>query len=122
MKRKHIEPRNLNKNMDDFIVSDDSDFDINEEDHKKPKLSNASETKLKNYRNIIKEKTITYDKILKAKLSEEDTIWFIEYLDILDNLDEYTEEYYKIKTLIYNKYKELQKEKTNHELLDKIKK
>ena len=125
MKRRNIETRSLNKNMNDFIVSDDSDFDINDnndEDHKRPKLSNASETKLKNYRNIIKEKTITYDKILKAKLSEEDTIWFIEYLDILDNLDEYTEEYYKIKTLIYNKYKELQKEKTNHELLDKIKK
>ena len=53
MKRRNIETRNLNKNIDDFIVSDDSDFDINDnndEDHKKPKLSNASETKLKNYR------------------------------------------------------------------------
>ena len=116
--------------MDGFIdndISDDSDdFDFNsfdeELENRKPKLTSALETKLKNYRNIIKEKTITYDKILKAKLSEDETIWFIEYLDILDNLDKYTEEYYKIKTLIYNKYKEIQKEKINQELLDKIKK
>lgn len=114
MKRRHIETRSSDKDKDTNSFIDDEE-DSEEEfyvhNNKKPRLTDASHTKLKNYRNIIKERTITYDKILKAELPEDDTIWFIEYLDILENLDEYTEEYYRIKTLIYNKYKELQKKK-----------
>ena len=122
MKRKFKDFKDSDTDSGTFIDDSDED-DVYKHNNKKPKLiSNNNIAKLNEYRNKIKEKSITYDKVLKSDLSEEDTIWFIEYLDILENLDEYTEEYYRIKTQIYNKYKELQKEKINQELLNKIKK
>jgi ATP-dependent Lon protease len=83
----------------------------------KPKKSK----KLNNFREKIKERIITHEKVVTANFAEEETIWLIEHLDILDNLDEYTEEYYKMKTQIYEKYKNLQKEKLNKDIIEKIK-
>jgi len=116
------------KRKSNFVVSDsdsDSYSDSSEETYKRPakkiKLDNSDTTKLNKFREKIKNKEITYDKILNANLPEEDTIWFIEHLDILSNMDKYTEEYYKMKNIIYNKFEELKKNSNNKELLEKIK-
>lgn len=87
---------------------------------KKIKLESGN-IKLNKIREKIKDREVSYDMVINANLLEDDTIWFIEHLDILANMDKYTEEYYKMKTCIYDKYKELQKNQINKDLYDKIK-
>ena len=125
MKRRNTEKDNeKDKRSDNSYDSDDYD-DSSDESYSRPpkkiKLDQTNNTKLNKIREKIKDREISYDQILKANLPEDDTIWFIEHLDILANLDKYTEEYYKMKTNIFNRYKELQKNQINKELYDKIK-
>ena len=118
------------KRRNNFIVDDDessSSEDSDLEDFivkpsaKRKKISDSINNKLDEFRDKMKDREVTFDKILKANLAEDDIIWFIEHLDILDNLEKYTEDYYRVKTNIYNKFKELEKNHCNKELYDKIK-
>jgi ATP-dependent Lon protease len=77
-------------------------------------------TKIKKIRDKIEKSNITYEKVLNANFSEEDTIWFIEHLDMLNNLKKYTEEYYKLNLLIKEKYNNLIKNIDKKEKLAKL--
>ena len=113
--------QSITKESDKDSISSDSE-EMYIHPPKRMKLDNQNlNSKLVTHREKIKEREITYEKILKADFQEDDTIWFIEHLDILENLEKYTEEYYKLKTVIYTKYKDLQKNQINKELYDKIK-
>ena len=102
--------RNSKESEDDLISvdlgsvdSDESfeDCDIIINDFKVDKKYTNKFNKLINE---IKNKNITINHILKLNLSNDDSIWFIEYLNIINNLTPNTEEKYKLKQKIYEKY------------------
>lgn len=67
----------------------------------------------------INKKNITLDDILKLNLPMDENIWFYEYLQILENTEEFTEEHYRIKNMISDKYERLKN--VNIEELTKLK-
>ena len=73
----------------------------------------------------IEQRTIKYADIVKLNLPEEEQIWFVEHIRMLENLDEETEDHYKLKNTIYYKYKDLEKNveknKKNKIILDNLK-
>lgn len=75
--------------------------------------------------NKIDQRTIKYSDIIKLNLPEEEQIWFVEHIRMLENLDEQTEEHYILKNTIYSKYRDLEKNadknKKNKIILDKLK-
>lgn len=82
--------------------------------------NNEVKQKINKIKEKIKEHDIDYDDIIKLDLSEDDQIWFVEYIQILRNTPKYTEERYRIKNLIYNRYKNLEKKKENHDILNRL--
>ena len=113
---KHIIPRKLS--------SDSEDIDLIKR-KRKPSIDSEDENiffdKMKIYRDKINKNQITYEKIINANLSEEDTIWFIEHLDILNNLRKYTDEYYKLNTIIKDKYNSIINNKDSQDKINKLK-
>lgn len=69
--------------------------------------------------NELEKREITLNHILGLDLPLDEYIWFVEYLHIYDSLDGNTEEKFKIKNLIYQRYMQLKE--INHKKLDKIK-
>lgn len=99
MNKRKNNKRKIEK-ISDFIVDDDDDNDYIEESKE-----------VLNIRQIIKKKEITKDKVVKSDIDIDDKIWFIEHIDILENMDEYTEERYELKNRIYKKFSELENKK-----------
>lgn len=103
---------------DDYEDSD-SEFEDSDEyiEPKKVKITN-----IKKYNDIKKEmliRDININNILELNLNMDDNIWFVEYFKILNNCEEYSEERFKIKNMIYDKYKSFKN--IDLELLKKIK-
>lgn len=76
----------------------------------------------KKYDEIKKEmikRELNMNDILCIDLPIEEYIWFAEYFKILENSDEYSEERFRIKNMIYDKYEKFKN--TNFEKLNKIK-
>ena len=98
-----------------FIVDDDySDDDYIPK--KKVKIENTK--KYDKIKKEIDERDINMNNILKLDLDMDDNIWFFEYFKILDNIDEESEERFRIKKMIYDKYISLKN--TDLKLLKKI--
>ena len=91
---------------DGFLVSDDEEEYI-------PKSTDSS--MVRKYRKKIIDEEVTITKLLELKLPETDMLWFVEYLDILDNTQSRTEERYLMKKRIQNKYTECYKFVTQQE-------
>lgn len=93
--------------MDDFIVDDTEEYD-NVNNKKKDKRAkfhlNEHSEKYDNVEKAVLEREIQLSDIFELNLPMNENIWFFEYLRIRDNLEPNTEEYYRIKTLIYDKY------------------
>jgi ATP-dependent Lon protease len=119
-----------------FIVNDDKsdnsndsidsyDYDRSDKSYKSYKSDKSKKIKIcdKNkYDEIKKEmelRDININNILELNLSMDDYIWFIEYFKIVENCDKKSEELYKIKKMIYDKYISLKN--TDCDLLKKIK-
>lgn len=62
---------------------------------------------------------VTYANVLSLDLSMDDNIWFMERFTILKKTEHGTEDYFRIKNLIYQKYISLKN--NDFKLLDKIK-
>ena len=108
----------------------DSDGDVSDDgilnevgSYVRPKTS-SNNPKLELVKNKIKERSIGYNEIMKLDLPEDELIWFVEYIQILKNIPKYTEDHYRIKNLIYNRYKNLEKNldrnARNKETLNKL--
>jgi ATP-dependent Lon protease len=110
---------------EDFIdEEDDDDYPVEKsyEELEKEKLSEKHIKKLRTIRQSMKDKEIEVDDILELDLSEDDMMWFVEYIDIYKHIEPYTEEKYRVKTLIFDKFKSLEKQIENRETLEKLKK
>jgi ATP-dependent Lon protease len=68
----------------------------------------------------VNKQKITYNDLFKLDISDDDLMWFVEYITILDNTPNNTEEYYRIKHIIYNRYINLDKNKSNKLILNQI--
>ncbi len=97
---------------------DNSSTNITVKYHSRPSEQNI---KLSELRKKMKEQEISYTTIFSEDFEDIDNIWFIEHIDILKNTGLNTEDYYKIKHSIYERYIELKKNKINKESLNKIK-
>jgi ATP-dependent Lon protease len=64
--------------------------------------------KLKTYQRIIEDKTVTAADVFESNMSEEDKIWTLEQIAIMNGLQEHTEGHYKIKQLLYRKIRKPQ--------------
>lgn len=103
--------------LDDFIVDDD---EVSEKKEKKQKIK-FEEHKIKFNqveRNSL-EREIQLEDIFKLNLPDNENIWFFDHIKIRDSYNPDTEEFYKIKTLIFNKYSSLKN--VDMEKLNKIK-
>lgn len=69
-------------------------------------LTDINDDKLRIIKNKIKNRRISYNCIMKLDLPEDELIWFVEHIQILEHIPEYTEDHYRIKNMIYNKYRE----------------
>lgn len=93
----------------------DSDDDYNPDNYfyesTKDRLTNEKDKKkLKEIEKKIEERDIGLIDIMKIDhLTDDEYIWFVEHIQILRNTDKYTEDYYRIKNKIYNRYKNLDK-------------
>jgi ATP-dependent Lon protease len=113
--------------IDDFIVDDKIE---NRNDKKRIKKDDdpidpnkkKRYEKIKELKELILNKESNIDKIFDLDLSGDDAIWFIEHIDILKHAQSYSEERYKIKSIIYQKIKELEKNYHQKETIDKLKK
>lgn len=61
---------------------------------------------------------ISYEDLLELDLTDENLLWFVEYINILNNTPKYTEDHFRIKNLIYSKYTDFKNIKENHNTLD----
>lgn len=95
-------------------------------DSPKKKLSKECNEWLINIETKIEGKDVSYDDVMKLKLPEEENIWFVEYIKMLNNLYPETEEFYTLKNKIYEKYTDfknnLHKKKENKIIIEKISK
>ena len=99
-----------------FIVDDDDSDDDDFIPKKKVKIENTK--KYDKIKKEIDERDINMNNILKLDLDMDDNIWFFEYFKILENIDEESEERFRIKKMIYDKYISLKN--TDLKLLKKI--
>ncbi len=98
-KRKHSE-------LDSFIVNDIED--TKDKKSKKQRLKyEEHKAKFNETERAVLEREICLEDIFNLDLPQSENIWFFEYLRIRDNCQPDTEEYYKIKTMIYEKYSNL---------------
>jgi ATP-dependent Lon protease len=105
--------RNTYKNNKDSDDESDNNTDKNcydytdpfiVDDRKRQKGTNYDK-KLEDVKQNLIDRTITMEKILALDLPMEENVWFLEHINILkENKGGYTEENYKIKTMIYQKY------------------
>lgn len=90
----------------DFIV-DDSD-EVSDKRDKRTRLKfEEHKEKFNEIERAVLDREIQLEDIFKLNLPQNENIWFFEYLKIRDNSEPETEEYYKIKTMIYEKYTNL---------------
>lgn len=75
--------------------------------------------KYNNVENAVNNKIINLNDVFKLNLPMDENIWFFEYLQILENTDPFTEEHYRIKNMIYDRYNNLKS--VDIEKLNKIK-
>ena len=122
-KRNHIKFNEEDDDLDGFLV-DDSDNEISNDNIlplvKRRKLT-ETDKKIISVRDTIKDRDITYEKIISLDLPEDDLIWFVEHLDILEHTCKYTEDHYRMKMLIYNKFKEIEKSNIKKDVVEKLK-
>ena len=103
----------MSKHEDNYTDSDSDSEYINKSEKKKRKYEKTAENNwLNDVREKIEMKNIKYADIKILDLDDENNIWFIERMDILDNLMKDTEEYYRMRDIIYDKYNELKNSKS----------
>ena len=111
--------RKRNKQIN-YIIEQitDSDEEYNNND-KCDNNNNDINPKFRKIEEEINKHMINYDDVLKMNLPMNDAIWFIEHIRILENMMENTEDHYRVKNMIYERYKMFQSIK-NNKLLDKL--
>lgn len=83
-------------------------------------LGNNDRKKINKLRNKMKDMIITEKKILEAGFEEDEMLWFLEHIDILNNLGMKTEERYTMKMKIYNRYRDTKNKYNNKLIVNKI--
>lgn len=101
-----------NQDMKDFIVDDIDDNDnidnINDNYKKSKKQKKTNfETKYEELQKEVLKREIDMDDIFILNLPQNENIWFYEHIKIRDAFHSDSEEYYNIKTQIYEKYNSL---------------
>lgn len=104
--------------LEDFIV-DDLDESVAKKDKRSKMKYYEHSAKFDQTERAVLEREIQLDNVFKLNLPQSENIWFFEYLSIRDNCERNTEEYYKIKNMIYDKYINLKN--VDMEKLNKIK-
>lgn len=118
MKRSFVKKQEKQEEISDS--SDDSDYDVLVPEGKRQKLSfDKHKAKYDEINTEILKREITISNVLELNLPMDDNIWFVEHFRILANFDSGTEDYLKMKNLIYQKYVTLRD--VDHKQLQKIK-
>jgi ATP-dependent Lon protease len=112
---------NFKEEEEEEESSDEEYFPDNSYQESKTYLSKSHKLKLDQIEKINKEREITLEKILSTNFDTNEIIWFIEYLQILDNIEKNTEDFYRVKKIIEDKYNNLIKEQNNIKLISKLK-
>lgn len=92
--------------MDNFIVDDDSDSEYIPV--KRKNRNKSHEDKETRTRKLSEEREVTMDDIFDLNLSDDDNIWFYDYIGIRDNADD-EEHMITIKYKIFDRYNMLKK-------------
>jgi ATP-dependent Lon protease len=121
-KRKPLDGEDDNNDLCDFVVSDEDYEEQTKYNKKKHNLSQIQKKQLEKLEKIKKEKAITLSKILNSNFLNDDKLWFIEYLKILENLDEGTEEKLRLTHMLEEKYNKLIESQQHTELIINLKK
>lgn len=128
MSRKRKSPVDKKKDkydeMDDFI-EDNSDEDYSPDfsfDETVTQLTKYEKNQLKELEKMKKDNQINLQKILNSNFNQEDKLWFIDYLKIAENLEEYTEERFKIENTIKEKFNKLCESEKHNKIIQNIKK
>jgi ATP-dependent Lon protease len=87
----------------------------------KEHLDKTDKSKLQKLEHLEKEREVTLEKILDSDFSDDDKLWFIEYIKILGNTERHTEDYYRIKKMIESKYNNLINNLKNNKIINKLK-
>jgi ATP-dependent Lon protease len=115
--------------LDNFINTDELDDDYepncsynNHPLKKKIKREAKIEKEIDKLIKLSEDREITYEQIINLNLPDDEKIWFIEHIQILENTEPYTEERFRIKNMIYEKYMELQKNNDSKLIIEHLKK
>lgn len=98
----NLRKRKISK-YDDYNSDSEDDFLMNDLSDNLSDNSNNDE-ELDRLNTLINNRIITRQQVIDQKLSDEDKIILLEYINILKNTEKYTEEYLLLKNKIYNKY------------------
>lgn len=114
MLRKNFKRNNSDDNLDEFKN------DISDNIKKRSKLQTIEhKQKYTEIERAMLKKEVKISDILNLDLPMDENIWFFEYLQILEKTEEFTEEHYKIKNMIFNRYDQLKN--INVDELNKLK-
>lgn len=71
------------------------------------KIPNKYKKDIERIGKAMKDREITMEKVLELKLDDDDNIWFFEHIKMLDYMDENSEDAYKLKTKICEKFEQV---------------
>jgi ATP-dependent Lon protease len=133
MPQKNKRKRNINQDDeaeedDKFVASDDdySEYDMDalqQEFRKKRKILDPDTQKeYDKLKKVQRDKEVTLEKVLKSKLNQDDKIWFIDQLSLLELQEPDSEEYFRIRDNINKKYYESIQNINHQDTIIKLKK
>lgn len=92
-----------------------SDSNGSDEDYNENNSNNVNQNKqLIKIKDLAKQREIQMSDIIHLDISDDDKIWFYEQIQIFKNLLPFTEERYKQKRSIYDKYIEVTRKNSDH--------
>ena len=105
--------RSKRKMSDDFISDDDSEYEYKSNNKKEKNNSKYYENKTNELDRLSMDRNIEIEDILDLNLSDNDNLWFYEYINIRET-SENEEQRLEIKNKIYEKYQLVKKIKNDN--------
>lgn len=105
MLRKNVKRKHIN---DDYDVDPELNDLITDNMKKRMRLPFGEyKQKYSDVEKAIFEKEVKLQDVFSLNLPTEENMWFFEYLQILENTEQFTEDYYRIKNIICDRYNHL---------------
>ena len=91
---------------DEYDLDDDFIDNTSEITYKKTKINPKYKKKLKQMKKEIANREITMDQVFDLNLPINENIWFNEHIKIMKEMYEHTEDRYRIKSMIYDRFEQ----------------